>query len=33
MFERERGLMPHFRDILDNAQLADIIVYLRATMR
>lgn len=33
MFERERGLMPHFRDILDNAQLADIIAYLRVTMR
>jgi mono/diheme cytochrome c family protein len=33
MFERERGLMPHFRNILDDAQLADIVVYLRATMR
>jgi mono/diheme cytochrome c family protein len=31
MFERERGLMPHFRDILDDEQLAAIIGYLRAS--
>jgi mono/diheme cytochrome c family protein len=32
MFERERGLMPHFRGTLDEARFADILAYLRATM-
>ncbi len=32
MFERERGLMPHFRDTLDTRELADVVAYLRATM-
>ena len=32
MFERERGLMPHFRDTLGETQLADVVAYLRASM-
>jgi mono/diheme cytochrome c family protein len=31
MFRRERGLMPHFRDILGEAQLRDVLAYLRST--
>jgi len=30
MFERARGLMPHFRGTLDGAELADVVAYLRA---
>lgn len=29
MFERERGLMPHFRDTLTDEQLLEIVAYLR----
>jgi mono/diheme cytochrome c family protein len=32
MLERERGLMPHFRDTLDERELGDIVAYLRASM-
>ncbi|MCC6849666.1 MAG: c-type cytochrome [Deltaproteobacteria bacterium] len=30
MLERGRGIMPHFRDILDEARLRDVVAYLRA---
>lgn len=31
MLQRESGRMPHFRDTLDEAQLGDIVAWLRAT--
>ncbi len=30
MLDRERGLMPHFRGVLDEARIRDVIAYLRA---
>ncbi|MBI3770138.1 MAG: c-type cytochrome [Deltaproteobacteria bacterium] len=33
MFERERGVMPHFRSTLDAEQIADVVAFLRTRQR